>query len=73
MSQAKCLGENFYSQVNKKKPKAKVRRVRGGVGIKSITTISLEDAGNYTCNVTNVVGSSSNWTAIIFQGMFRYE
>nr|XP_058964944.1 hemicentin-2-like [Pocillopora verrucosa] len=32
-----------------------------------ITTVSLEDAGNYTCNVTNVVGSFSNWTSIIVQ------
>ena len=38
-----------------------------------ITTVSLEDAGNYTCNVTNVVGSSSNWTSIIVQGMFPYK
>ncbi|CAH3163905.1 unnamed protein product [Pocillopora meandrina] len=32
-----------------------------------ITTVSLEDAGNYICNVTNVVGSSSNWTLITVQ------
>ena len=38
-----------------------------------ITTVSLEDAGNYTCNVTNVVSSSSNWTSIIVQGMFHYK
>ena len=35
----------------------------------SIIAVSLEDAGNYTCNVTNNVGSSSNWTSIVIQGM----
>ena len=35
----------------------------------SIISVSLEDAGNYTCNVTNNVGSSSNWTSIVIQGM----
>ena len=37
----------------------------------SVTAVSLEDAGNYTCNVTNNVGSSSNWTSIVIQGMLR--
>ena len=38
----------------------------------SIIAVSLEDAGNYTCNVTNNVGSSSsNWTSIVIQGMLR--
>ena len=35
----------------------------------SIIAVSLGDAGNYTCNVTNNVGSSSNWTSIVIQGM----
>ena len=37
----------------------------------SIIAVTLEDAGNYTCNVTNNVGSSSNWTSIVIQGMLR--
>ena len=35
----------------------------------SIIAVSLGDAGNYICNVTNNVGSSSNWTSIVIQGM----
>ena len=35
----------------------------------SIIAVSLENAGNYTCNVTNNVGSSLNWTSIVIQGM----
>ncbi|XP_022800131.1 hemicentin-1-like [Stylophora pistillata] len=33
----------------------------------SIKAVSLKDSGNYTCNVSNVVGSSSNRTSIIVQ------
>lgn len=36
-----------------------------------ITAVSLRDSGNYTCNVTNNVGSSSNRTSIVIQGMSR--
>ena len=36
-----------------------------------ITAVSLADCGNYTCNVTNNVGISSNWTSIVIQGMLR--
>ena len=35
----------------------------------SINASTSEDAGNYTCLVTNDIGSSSNTTIIVIQGM----
>ena len=35
----------------------------------SITAASLKDAGNYTCNVTNDVNSTSDTTSIVIQGV----
>ena len=35
----------------------------------SITNATLQDAGNYTCNVTNDVHSTSDTTAIVIQGL----
>ena len=35
----------------------------------SITTANLQDAGNYTCSVTNEVNSTSDTTSIVIQGV----
>ena len=36
----------------------------------SITAASLKDGGNYICNVTNDVDSTSDTTLIVIEGMF---
>ena len=38
----------------------------------SITTATSDDAGNYTCLVTNDVGNFSDTTSIVIQGVFCY-
>ena len=35
----------------------------------TINTTTSQDSGNYTCNVTNDVGSSSDTTTIVIEGM----
>ena len=35
----------------------------------SITTVTLKDGGNYICNVTNDVDSTSDTTLIVIEGM----
>ena len=36
----------------------------------SITSASLQDSGNYTCNVTNNVTDTTDSTSIVIQGMY---
>lgn len=36
----------------------------------TISTTTSQDAGNYTCNVTNDLGSSSDTTVIVIKGVF---
>ena len=36
----------------------------------TISTTTSQDAGNYTCNVTNDLGSSSDTTVIVIEGVF---
>ena len=36
----------------------------------NISTTTSQDAGNYTCNVTNDLGSSSDTTVIVIEGVF---
>jgi len=36
----------------------------------TINTTTLQDAGNYTCNVTNDKGNSSDTTVIVIEGLF---
>ncbi len=38
----------------------------------SITTATPQDAGNYTCLVTNDVDSSTDMTTIVIQGTYIY-
>ena len=39
----------------------------------SITSATLEDAGNYTCSVTNDVNSTSDTTSIVIQGVLYMQ